>query len=206
MRRLEVPLVNDSGRTIGYGDRWLTHRVRNGPDGPVLGQKHVGITIACIDDEGRILVQHRRHKIFDKVWSFSGDTHPYRMYGSLAMETIFHAARRCAMDDLGAVIKGWKKTLSVSYSARDPRNPRYCENELLHLLVVKHCCPFHMNTKNAYELMWVELKEVSRDTAADLKKEPIERTYAPWVHTIFALNPERIREALSPATSRRDGR
>ena len=31
MRRLEIPLANDSGRTIGYGDRWLTHRVRNGP-------------------------------------------------------------------------------------------------------------------------------------------------------------------------------
>ncbi len=52
MRRLEIPLVNDSGRRIGYGDRWLTHRVRNGPDGPILGQKHVGITIACIDDDG----------------------------------------------------------------------------------------------------------------------------------------------------------
>ncbi len=96
MRRLEVPLVSDSGRKVGYGDRWLTHRVRNGPEGPILGQKHVGITIACIDSGGRILVQHRRHKIFDKVWSFSGDTHPYRMYGSLAVETIYRAARRCA--------------------------------------------------------------------------------------------------------------
>ncbi len=197
MRRLEIPLVNDSGKRSGYGDRWLTHRVRKGPDGSILGQKHVGITIACINDDGRLLVQHRRHKIFDKVWSFSGDTHPYRMYGSLTVETLIQAAKRCAIDDLGVMIKGWKDTLSVSYSARDPRNPRYCENELLHLLVVKHGGPFHMNTKNAYELRWIEIEEVSMEAAADLENEPIERRYAPWVHAVFALPAERIREALS---------
>lgn len=67
MGNLEVRLVNDTGRTIGFGDRWQTHRVRSGSDGPILGQKHVGITIVCIDDYGRILVVHRRHKVFDKV-------------------------------------------------------------------------------------------------------------------------------------------
>ncbi len=201
--RLEIPLVNDSGKKIGYGDRWLTHRVRNGPDGPMLGQKHVGITIACIDDDGRILVQHRRHKIFDQVWSFSGNTHPYRMYGSLAVETIYHAARRCAMDDLGVVIKGWKKTITVSYSARDPRDPRYCENEMLHILVAKYSRPLHMNEKNAYELRWTEPEEISKDSIADTKKEPIGRKYAPWVHAVFALPVKRVGEALSVHRRRR---
>ncbi len=197
MRRLEIPLVNDSGKKIGYGDRWLTHRVRNGPEGPILGQKHVGITIACIDDDGRILVQQRRHKIFDKVWSFSGDTHPYRMYGSLAVETLIQAAKRCATDDLGVMIKGWKNMLTVSYSARDPRDPRYCENELLHILVAKYSGLLHMNERNAYELRWVELEEISKDSIADTKKEPVGRKYAPWVHAVFALPAERVGEALS---------
>src|SRR6266516_4799574 len=79
MERYKIPLVNGFGRTIGYGDRWWTHRVRNGGDGPILGEKHVGITIACLDDEGRILVQHRRHRIFDKVWSLSGEPTPESM-------------------------------------------------------------------------------------------------------------------------------
>src|SRR5438128_8674226 len=81
MERYRIPLLDESGRTIGYGDRWWTHRVRDGPDGPILGQKHAGITIACLDHSGRILIQHRRHRIFDKVWSLSGDTHP-RKYES----------------------------------------------------------------------------------------------------------------------------
>jgi isopentenyldiphosphate isomerase len=85
MNRYKIPLVDESGKTVGYGDRWWTHRVRNGQESPILGEKHVGITIACLDDDGRILVQLRRHKIFDKVWSVSGDTHP-RKYDSSKVE------------------------------------------------------------------------------------------------------------------------
>ncbi|TMI44656.1 hypothetical protein E6H19_07090 [Candidatus Bathyarchaeota archaeon] len=137
MERYKIPLVNGSGRTIGYGDRWWAHRVRDGPDGLILGEKHVGITIACVDDDGRILVQLRKHRIFNKVWSLSGDTHP-RKYDTRKVETLSEAARRCAKEDLGVVIKRWGKTVSLSYSARDPRDPRYCENELLHVLATKH--------------------------------------------------------------------
>ncbi len=195
MERYKIPLVDESGRIIGYGDRWWTHRVRIGPDGPILGEKHVGITIACLDDEGRILVQHRRHRIFDKVWSLSGDTHP-RKYESSTVESLSEAARRCAKDDLGLVIKGWREILSVSYSARDRRDPRYCENELLHVLAAKHSGPMNMNRNSAYELRWAEFAEISNDSRKDSKKEPIDRKYAPWVHAMFSLPHERVEEAF----------
>jgi isopentenyldiphosphate isomerase len=195
MGRLEVPLVNESGRRVGYGDRWQTHRVRKGPNGPVLGQKHIGIVIALVDDAGRILVAHRKHKIFDGVWTLSGDTHPYR-YEWGTVEIITVAARRCAKEDLGIETKGWKKALTVSYSAMDPRNPRYCENELLHVLAARYDGPLHMNDKSAYELRWLEPAEISRDSAADQQKAPIDRKYAPWVHAVFALPLERVEEAL----------
>jgi isopentenyldiphosphate isomerase len=195
MGRLEVPLVNESGRRVGYGDRWQTHRVRKGSDGPILGRKHVGITIALVEGEGRILVAQRRHEIFDRVWTLSGDTHPYRHeWGNAEIVTV--AAKRCAKEDLGIETRGWRNALTVSYSARDPRDPRYCENELLSLMVTKYDGPVHMNKKNAYELRWAELSEISKESAADLQKEPVKRKYAPWVHAIFSLTPERIRDAL----------
>ena len=197
MARFEVRLVNEAGRTIGFGDRWRTHQVREGPDGPILGQRHLGITIACVDGAGRILVAHRRHRIFDKVWTISGDTHPYRAYGSFEVETLAQAAKRCAMDDLGVKITGWTKALTLSYSARDPRNPRYCENELLHIMVAKYGGPLHMNPKNAYELRWVELADVSKDSADDSEKDPIDRKYAPWVHALFALPSASLTKAFS---------
>ena len=169
--------------------------MRDGPDGLILGEKHVGITIACLDDDGRILVQLRRHRIFDKVWSLSGDTHP-RKYDTRKVETLSEAARRCAKEDLGVVIKRWRKTVSLSYSARDARDPRYCENELLHVLAAKYCGLVHMNRKNANELRWAKFSEILRDSQKDLRKEPKYRKYAPWVHAMFSLSAKRVEEAL----------
>jgi len=186
MAGLEVKLVNESGRTIGFGDRWATHRVKRGPDGLILGHKHVGITIVCVDRAGKVLVALRRHRVFDKVWSLSGDTHPYRVRGEKTVESLVQAAKRCAMDDLGVKITGWSDTLSLSYAAQDPRNPRYCENELLHTMVTKYEGPFRMNPKNAYAVRWTGLTEISNDSKEDLTKEPADRKYAPWVHAIFA--------------------
>ena len=195
MKRYEIPLVDEFGKTIGYGDRWWTHTVRSGPKGLTLGQRHVGITIACLNDVGQILVQHRRHRIFDRVWSLSGDTHP-RKYRGLKVEGLSEAARRCAEEDLGVIITRWAQILSVSYSAKDPRDPRYCENELLHVLVAKHNGPVRMNDKNVYELRWVTPAEVFKDSRADLKRESIYRKYAPWVHALFSLPFQRVEEAF----------
>ncbi len=101
------------------------------------------------------------------------------------------------MDDLGVSIARWTKALTLSYSARDPRNPRYCENELLHIMVAKYGGPLHMNSKNAYELWWVELADVSKDSSDFSKKDPIDRKYAPWVHSLFALPSAEFTRAFS---------
>jgi len=195
MRQYTIPLVNESGRRIGYGDRWLTHRTRDGPDGPVFGQKHVGVTIACIDGDARIILQHRKHKIFDKVWSLSGDTHP-RKYDGQGVETLSQAERRCAKEDLGVVVKRWVQTLSVSYSAQDPRDPRYCENELLYLLAGRCDRQPHINRRNVYELQLVDLDQIAGDSRADMKEKPLDQKYAPWVHAVFALSSERVKAAF----------
>lgn len=190
-----IPLVNESGKTVGYGDPWSTHRTKNSPDGPILGQKHVGITIACIDEDRRIVIQRRRHKIFDTVWSLSGDTHP-RKYEGHKVETLPGAAKRCAKEDVGITIKNWEQTLSVSYSALDPRNPRYCENEVLYLLVGKAVDRPRINPRNVYEVGSVDLAQISTDSRDDIEKKPIDRKYAPWVHAIFALPIRRVEEAF----------
>ena len=89
------------------------------------------------------------------------------------MESLSEAARRCAREDLGVVIKNWRNVLSVSYSARDPRDPRYCENELLSVLAAKHRGPMNMNINSAYELRWAKFAEISRDSQADSKRSQL---------------------------------
>ncbi len=196
MERYKIPLVNGSGETTGFADRWWAHRVRDGPEGPVLGKRHVGITIACLGDDGRVLIQHRKHKIFDKVWSLSGDTHP-RKYEGRRVETLSESAQRCAKEDWGISIKDWTQRFTVAYSARDPRDPKYCENELLYVLFAKHRGPMRMNEQNAYESKWVQAKDIAADSRTDLKKKPIDRRFAPWVDAIFALPPRQVREGFA---------
>ena len=190
-----IPVVSESGKRMDYGDRRLTHRTKPGPNGPVLGQKHVGITIVCFDEDGRILLQLRRHKIFDRVWSLSGDTHP-RKYEGEPVETLSQAARRCAKEDLGITVSRWAKALTVSYSAQDPRDQLYCENELLYLLAGRCDSQPHINKKNVYELRSADLQHIAKDSRADLKEEPIHRSYGPWIHALFALPFERIKAAF----------
>jgi isopentenyldiphosphate isomerase len=112
------------------------------------------------------------------------------------MESLSEAARRCAKEDLGTTIKSWRQILNVSYSARDPRDPRYCENELLYILDAKHRGPVNMNRESVYELRWAEFAEISRESQRDSKKAPIDRKYAPWVHAMFSLPQERVEEAF----------
>jgi len=67
---------------------------------------------------------------------------------------------------------------------------------LLNVLSAKQSGLLNMNEKNAYELRWVAPAEIWKESLADLKKEPIERMYAPWVHAVFALPLEKVKEAL----------
>jgi len=54
-----------------------------------------------------------------------------------------------------------------------------------------------MNGQNAYELKWVRLEDIFEDSRTDLKKKPVDRKFAPWVHAVFSLSPREVREAFS---------
>ena len=43
---------------------------------------------------------------------------------------------------------------------------------------------------------WVELAEVWKDSQTDLKKEPVDRKYAPWVSTLFSLSSKEVEETF----------
>ena len=101
------------------------------------------------------------------------------------------------MEDLGVTIENWTETLTVSYAARDPRDPRYCENELLHLLVARHGRQLRVNKSNAYDARWVEPTKILEESLEDAEKEPVDRKHAPWVHAVFGVSPRRLARALS---------
>ncbi|MEM4090866.1 MAG: hypothetical protein QXQ46_09045 [Thermoplasmatales archaeon] len=65
--KYNILLIDDQGNISGYGDRLWSHRVRRDQNGVSLPRKHIGITIAITNKYKEILIQHRRHTIFDKV-------------------------------------------------------------------------------------------------------------------------------------------
>jgi len=195
-----IPIVDARGRVAGYADRWLTHTVFEEGGKLVLGQKHVGICVACQDPLGRILVQRRRHVIFDGYWSLTADTHP-RKYEGLQVESLATASTRCAREDLGINVTKWVDALVVSYSARDPRNPKYCENELMHLMVGKYNGTVRANKKNVYGFEWKEPRELRKEAIQDESKDPKDRKYAPWIRPVFEELERRKKDWASLASS-----
>jgi len=53
-----------------------------------------------------------------------------------------------------------------------------------------------MNDESAYELRWVEPAEISKDSRTDLKRDPIDRKYAPWVSAAFSLSSKEVEETF----------
>lgn len=100
------------------------------------------------------------------------------------------------VDDSGRPIGGWSDSLVLSYAARDPRDPRYCENELLHVMVARYEGPFRMNPRNVYDIKWAEPSELLRLSNDDLGREPSDRKYAPWVHAMFSLSGNKAGKTL----------
>ena len=66
----------------------------------------------------------------------------------------------------------------------------------MYILIAKYDGPLYMNKESAYELRWVEITEISKDSRTDLKRKPIDRKYAPWVSAVFSLSSKRVEEAF----------
>jgi isopentenyl-diphosphate delta-isomerase len=171
-----VVLVDENDTPLGHGTKEETHTVHSG----VPGYHHRGLTILVLNPRGQILLQHRKHRIFDKVWDLAGSTHPYFRDGR--QETYEEAASRC----LSTEYSGFKGTrvanssIAVNYAAVDPRAPRYCENEFCRLIVARHGGEVSHSPENAYGHSWVSLQELRKDLAASPSK------YAPWVVDLLA--------------------
>src|SRR3989344_4734244 len=93
-----IQAVDDSGKFLEYIPRMMGHTGN--------GRKHLGITILVYNDKGQVLLQKRKHLVFDNIWCFSGDTHPYNLEGR--DETLEKASKRALKEDFnieGAEVK-----------------------------------------------------------------------------------------------------
>ncbi len=157
-----ISAVDDNGKFLEYIPRMEGHIGD--------GRRHLGITILVINKKGEMLMQKRKHMVFDNVWCFSGDTHPYNLEDR--DETIDEASKRALKEDFNISEISVNNLGFFNYFARDGK---YCENEYCAMVIGEYDGEIKMNPDNGYDYKWMSKEEFLKDFDNQPEK------WAPWV-------------------------
>ena len=134
------------------------------------GKRHLAISVLIYNSKGQVLLQRRKHQVFDDIWDVTGATHPLHKDGK--DETLEEATRRCLKDEWGIREMGEIRVIGeFNYFAR---YGEYCENEHCAILVGEYNGPLNLNSEVGYSYKWVSEEEFLKD----IVKNPKE--YSPW--------------------------
>lgn len=134
------------------------------------GKRHLAITVLLYNSTGEVLLQKRKHKVFDDIWDFTGATHPLHL--DRADETVEEATWRCLDREYGIKKKIPFKNLGFfDYFARFGD---LCENEHCAMMVGEYSGDLKLNPEVGYEYKWMNKSEFLKDIQKNPKK------YSPW--------------------------
>lgn len=136
------------------------------------GRRHLAITVLLSNDKGEVLLQKRKHKIFNNIWDFTASTHPLHLKNR--DETLEQATMRALNDEYGIKeVDTLKVVGEFNYFAK---TGEFCENEHDFLLVGEYNGAIKLNPKKTYEYKWVKKEEMFKD----MEKNP--QNYSPWAN------------------------
>lgn len=135
------------------------------------GKRHLAITVLLYNNHNQVLLQQRKHKVFDDIWDFTGATHP--LHNNLGDEDFIQASKRCLMEEWG--INGEVKLKNLGSFNYFAKYGDLCENE--HCAVVTGEFSgnnFTLNEADGYGYKWMDKQAFLED----IKKNP--QNYSPW--------------------------
>ncbi len=153
---------DDNGKFLEYIPRMIGHTGE--------GKRHKGITVLVYNQKGQLLLQNRKHKVFDNIWCFSADTHPY--HTEAGDESLEEATKRSLKEDFNIGDIFLKDLGSFNYFAKDGE---YCENENCAMMIGEYNGEVSLNPQHGYKYVWMDKKDFLKDFEANPQK------YAPWV-------------------------
>ncbi len=175
-------LVDNEDCAIGYASREVCHKGK--------GKKHRGFTTALFNGKGQILLQKRKHGLFDGLWDLTATSHSLHLKG--ADETYQQASDRALRREMGIGPVGTRNVGGFTYFVREGAN---CENEYCAILTGSFEGKFKPNQNEIYEAKWVNFE----DFVADIGKNP--KKYTPWavltVKRLKGQNPNLLNRELS---------
>lgn len=139
------------------------------------GRRHLAITVLLYNSKSEVLLQRRKHKIFNNIWDLTGATHPLHKADGTD-EKLEETTLRCLEEEWGISptsprLRGVKKVGEFNYFAK---YGDLCENEHCAMMVVQYDGEITMDATDAYEYKWVEKGEFLKDIEENPKK------YSPW--------------------------
>ena len=156
--------VDDNGKFLEYIPKIVGHTGQ--------GRRHLAITVLIYNNKGQVLLQRRKHEVFDNIWDFTGATHPlHKEDGS--DESLEEATLRCLKDEYDIENITLKNLGAFNYFAKINN---LCENDHCAMIVGEYNGSISMDTDVGYEYKWMGKQEFLKDI------ESHTQNYTPWVN------------------------
>ncbi len=155
-------LVNENDEFSGqYEHRWVCHTGK--------GVHHRAFVVCLFNDKDEILLQKRRHMLWDGYWDVTAISHPLHLADH--DESYKEAGFRSLRIEMGIDNMKLKKIGGFNYFAKHGKN---CENEYCAVLVGDYAGKVRANPDAVYAYKWMKKEEF----ISDCEKHP--ELYAPW--------------------------
>ena len=167
-----IPQIDKKDQIIGKVERWQAHR------DSIL---HRGFTVALYFQD-KIVIQHRRHQVFDGVYDVTCSSHPTYHEEKLEsmIDSIYQALKREWNLSKKDLISEPKFINKEYYQSKDKNSP-YSEHEICYFYKAELKTIPVPDLKFAYGSLLL-----SRDEILD-KKSKVYQRFAPWVYKLFSL-------------------
>ncbi len=164
MQKDEIILASDdNGNFTGeYLPKMAGHTGR--------GRRHFAITVFIFNSKGEVLLQKRKHRIFDNIWDNTASTHQLH-HPDGRDETDEEATDRALKREYGIEKINLTNLGGFNYFST---YGKYCENEHCILMIGTYDGLVKLNHQVAYDYKWMNKVEF----LTDIEHHP--DNYTPW--------------------------
>ncbi len=134
------------------------------------GKRHLAISVLLYNSKDEVLLQKRKHKVFDDIWDVTGATHPLHLESGQD-ETVEEATLRCLSREYGIKEVALKNHGFFNYFVK---YGKLCENEHCAILVGEYNGRLNLNPEVGYGYKWMAKQEFLKD----IEKNP--KNYTAW--------------------------
>lgn len=158
-----VILVDENDNFLGYAPRHEAHQGK--------GLRHRAFVCFLLNKSGEVLLQKRKHWLWDNLWDVSAISHPLHLNGR--DETYEEAASRALRHEMGIEGVAVEEVGAFTYFIPHDKDNE-CENEYCVILFGKYSGPVLPNKEDMYEYKWLNFDKFMSGVKTDPNK------YTPW--------------------------